>query len=230
MGVTADFLIIVDDPNFIPSLKQIEDMVRLLDLYGLSACHYPTFDENKIFIDHMECCGIMRTTCAPGRPRVELKDSEYRDAIWKYLHDSGFSDDAARSWMSIQGYDPAIILNARGFAQHTIPLVQNPRLWASFYAFLRARGGYISRLSVRELRDSIYVCEKGEMYITNTPPTSYGETAPLKTRFVIYSEGAGRWGRDDFILDSFRMRFGSFLTLASRICARNVVLTKVFHY
>jgi len=159
VGVEYKFIIMVNDINFIPTLDQVENIIRLLDKYGIAACNYPSKKENAFFIQDMKNEGVIR----PGKKLVnELRDPYRHQMIEQYLFKAGFNV-TARLWMEVRAYDPSMFLSPGGDAFHYINPIQNPRLWASF------RADY----SEAELP---YMCSEGGMYITDRPPQgAYGE-------------------------------------------------------
>jgi hypothetical protein len=238
MGGMVDFVIMVDDVEFIPRFKQVEDMIRLLDLHGLTANNYPSVMENKIFIRDMEKTHVIRSASASDL-RADLKEPERRRGIEKYLEHKSFRDRAASNWMEVQAYDPSMFLHSTSehispFSiadhRHRIRLIENPRLWANYRTMPSFKG------EARKLETTRFSAEadftigshKSEMRIMNRPPTVFDSDKAIRTRFFIYYEEAGYRDILDSFIYSFPIRYGSFLKEAARVCGRKVEVARIY--
>jgi hypothetical protein len=211
MVYNATFFIYVADARFIPTLQQVEDIIRLLDSSGLAKNDYPIAKANEALIKDMRNKGVIRL----GKDlKDELKDPERHKAIEKYMGAAGLGN-ISNQWMRVQGYDPSMFGKPHGKECYFIDLIPNPRL-PSIFRF---------KYSEDELP---YVCYKGDMYITDQPPGSDNpECTPLKTKFAIYSEWAGAVLIEDFY-NAFTLLFRGFLMDASSICRCRVCLGAIY--
>jgi hypothetical protein len=226
MGGIVDFVIMVDDVEFIPTFKQVEDVIRLLDMHGLTANNYPSTMENKIFIRDMERKKVIRSE---SDLRADLKDPERRSLIVNYLDNKKFRI-TAYNWMDVQAYDPSMFRQTNSNVSHSIRLIQNPRLWANFRTMPRFAKYVDEGLFVRDCYEIGHGTGPGQMRIMNRSPNVFDSDKPIRSRFFIYEEEAacGITTYADIVADYFPIRYKGFLKEAARICGRNVEVARIY--
>jgi hypothetical protein len=212
MGDDHEFNIKVDDPRFVPTIGQLEQIVRLLDIHGLSANDYPSAEENENILLEMRNQRIINDISSL---KEELKNMHVRTAIIKYFIGKGWNKKKIENWIKIRNYEYGKEFHLR--------LISNKDLHDEINAKL-AKNPLKCRLFESDIEiKHVPPFGSGHIFICESEPEIDSEN----TRFFIYSENyidhAGDRGLHRFRA-FFKIWFEAFLKETSLICGRNIEL------